>query len=701
MPARPDLDTVARAFTLNKRQCEAFATIASSFLLRLLQRYPHDAALRNRATETLLRFTTQDYVALLGQGGSGKSHLLCAVLAFEAAWGSHGAIITSATSGLAATLVDGSTYHQQLGIGINYAHENPDFVVKDDVKAAWRQVLVFVIDECSMLGAIDLDVIDKRLRALKDNDVPFGGVFVVFGADFCQLDPVKATSLTTPLGSPSLKDRNVKGIELWTKVCDTAAVFTLEVSQRQTDEELKVLLLAMREGPPALTHEHLDRLNSRLLEPTSFDLMPSSTRILVPDNADRESVIKLRFRTLCQAARSAAVGAAAPCGSPGNPLPGPRGLSLSHSWSKDLPLLLLADVWTRVPKGSTPISPAPPVVCTHVWHHTADKVLNDRCGALPLVFGSLYRVTDNIALQIGCAKNMLVKVVDATIKDPGRNVTWDAKLGVHVVSTTHVTQLFVELQTGSWNKRAICKDMALGTIPIQPTWVPCRIPVKSSTTPTKTLQGSVLCLLFPLTCAWALTCHRFQGQTVDHLCLHAHQSSPYRATIVNKRYYYVAVSRVRTLLGLSMTEPMELDPEYYSPDTSLLVHDARLAVRTLQTRLQYAEAWRLQAVEITELEQQLHAAIKQHDTQARRLTEELDRAAFLASVGTTPNKARARKAKELKSTPVTSSKKQQAISSSSEKTGTDKRVRVSVSSSSSSSSSSYSSTRAQKRVRVS
>jgi hypothetical protein len=106
-----------------------------------------------------------------------------------------------------------------------------------------------------------------------------------------------------------------------------------------------------------------------------------------------------------------------------------------------------------------------------VWHHTADKVLNDRCGALPLVFGSLYRVTDNIALQIGCAKNMLVKVVDATIKDPGRNVTWDAKLGVHVVSTTHVTQLFVELQTGSWNKRAICKDMALGTIPIQPTWV--------------------------------------------------------------------------------------------------------------------------------------------------------------------------------------------------------------------------------------
>ena len=238
------------------------------------------------------------------------------------------------------------------------------------------------------------------------------------------------------------------------------------------------------------------------------------------------------------------------------------------------------------------MSPAPPAVCAHVWHRTADKELEDRCGAVPLVFGSLYRMTENVALQIGCAKNMLVKVLSATIEHPDRNVTWDAQLGVHVVSTSHVTQLFVQLQTGSWNKRSICAGMAQGTIPIKPDWVSCLIPVTSSTTKKK-LVGSVSCLLFPLTCAWALTCHRFQGQTVDHLCLHAHQP---RAIIVNKQYYYVALSRVRTLLGLSMTELQEEDPEYYTPDTSLLVHDANLAVQTLQTRLRYAEAWGLPAV---------------------------------------------------------------------------------------------------------
>ena len=406
----------------------------------------------------------------------------------------------------------------------------------------------------------------------------------------------------------------------------------------------------MRAGPPALTREHLDRLHARLLQPGQFALMPSTTRILVPDNADREAVIKLRFQNLCEAAREQSVAAAsARCGSPGSLVPGPRGARSSHPWSKDLPLLLLADVWTRVPRGSVPVSPAPPAVCAHVWHRTADKELEDRCGAMPLVFGSLYRMTENVALQIGCAKNMLVKVLSATIEHPDRNVTWDAKLGVHVVSTSHVTQLFVQLQTGSWNKRSICAGMAQGTIPIKPDWVSCLIPVTSSTTKKK-LVASVSCLLFPLTCAWALTCHRFQGQTVDHLCLHAHQSSPHRAIIVNKQYYYVALSRVRALLGLSMTELLEVDPEYYTPDTSLLVHDANLAVQTLQTRLRYAEAWSLPASDVAELKQELVVAQGLHGTLILRLAEDLQRAAYLASVGVTPKKARARKAAQVQKT---------------------------------------------------
>ncbi len=54
----------------------------------------------------------------------------------------------------------------------------------------------------------------------------------------------------------------------------------------------------------------------------------------------------------------------------------------------------------------------------------------------------------------------------------------------------------------------------------------------------------------------ALSCHRFQGQSLDELCLHGHVSSRSASKLVDKHYTDVAVSRVRKLAGLSMTEPL-------------------------------------------------------------------------------------------------------------------------------------------------
>ena len=98
-----------------------------------------------------------------------------------------------------------------------------------------------------------------------------------------------------------------------------------------------------------------------------------------------------------------------------------------------------------------------------------------------------------------------------------------------------------------------------------------------------------------------------------------------------------------------MTELLEEDPEYYTPDTSLLVHDANLAVQT-QTRLRYAEAWNLPVIEVAELKQELVVAQGLHGTLILRLAEDLQRAAYLASVGVTPKKSRARKAPQLQKT---------------------------------------------------
>ena len=73
------------------------------------------------------------------------------------------------------------------------------------------------------------------------------------------------------------------------------------------------------------------------------------------------------------------------------------------------------------------------------------------------------------------------------------------------------------------------------------------------------------------------------------------------------------------------------------PGTSLLVHDAYLAAQALQTR--YAEAWCLPASEVAELKQELLVAQGLHGTRILRLPEDLQRTAYLASVGVTPKKS--------------------------------------------------------------
>ena len=49
---------------------------------------------------------------------------------------------------------------------------------------------VFLIDEASMLSLDELHVIDRMLRDITGNDVPFGGKIMVFGGDFRQTLPI-------------------------------------------------------------------------------------------------------------------------------------------------------------------------------------------------------------------------------------------------------------------------------------------------------------------------------------------------------------------------------------------------------------------------------------------------------------------------------------------------------------------------------
>ena len=98
----------------------------------------------------------------------------------------------TATTGLAATHLGGTTIHAWAGIGVlDYL---PDRFV-DHIAKGRREIIektdILIIDEISMLHDYRLDMVDEVCRLVrKAPDVPFGGIQVVMSGDFFQLPPV-------------------------------------------------------------------------------------------------------------------------------------------------------------------------------------------------------------------------------------------------------------------------------------------------------------------------------------------------------------------------------------------------------------------------------------------------------------------------------------------------------------------------------
>lgn len=130
-------------------------------------------------------------VYLTGPAGSGKTHVLNLYIDYLR---SHDISIgITASTGIAATHMGGTTIHAWSGIGVKSELDNSDIkdiLKKSHIKRRMEQVKVLIIDEVSMLHHFRLDLVDRVLRAGKKRDEPFGGIQVILCGDFFQLPPV-------------------------------------------------------------------------------------------------------------------------------------------------------------------------------------------------------------------------------------------------------------------------------------------------------------------------------------------------------------------------------------------------------------------------------------------------------------------------------------------------------------------------------
>jgi ATP-dependent exoDNAse (exonuclease V) alpha subunit len=141
--------------------------------------------------EALRIMKTGVNVYLTGSAGSGKTFLLNQYINYL---NEHDIpVAVTASTGIAATHMNGMTIHGWSGIGIRETLGERDLDELESKKYLWtrfEKARVLIIDEVSMLHASRLDMVDKVLRRFKGIEAPFGGLQVILSGDFFQLPPI-------------------------------------------------------------------------------------------------------------------------------------------------------------------------------------------------------------------------------------------------------------------------------------------------------------------------------------------------------------------------------------------------------------------------------------------------------------------------------------------------------------------------------
>lgn len=190
-------------------------------------------------------------VLLTGPAGTGKTFVLNQFVRLAKAEGKH--VSVTATTGLAATHLGGTTIHSWSGIGVQ--DELPQGFA-DHIAKGRREIIektdVLIIDEISMLHDFRLDMVDEACRLVRKKDEPFGGIQVVMSGDFFQLPPINR--------GESRAGGFVVGSTVWQEL--DPAVCYLDEQKRQDDEELLEILSALRTGD--IRRRHAEQLLSRV-----------------------------------------------------------------------------------------------------------------------------------------------------------------------------------------------------------------------------------------------------------------------------------------------------------------------------------------------------------------------------------------------------------------------------------------------------
>ena len=176
-------------------------------------------------------------VFLTGPPGSGKTFLLNKYIREARRLGKNIAI--TASSGIAATYLNGTTIHSWAGIGIRdklSTRERLKLVEDTRVISNYRLTDVLVIDEISMLDSARLDLINNIAKMARRKNVPMGGMQLILVGDLFQLPPVS-----------SINKAYIFNAKVW-PLLDLKICYLSEQHRQYQGDELNSILGAIRDN---------------------------------------------------------------------------------------------------------------------------------------------------------------------------------------------------------------------------------------------------------------------------------------------------------------------------------------------------------------------------------------------------------------------------------------------------------------------
>ena len=179
-------------------------------------------------------------VFLTGSAGSGKTYVLNQYIQYLKE--RRVPVAVTASTGIAATHMNGMTIHAWAGIGIRTTLNQNDLVfmhTKKYLREKLEMAQVLIIDEISMLHKTQLEMVNQVLKFFKKNDRPFGGIQVIFSGDFFQLPPVG-------VASENNRDKFAFMAKAWVEA--KLNICYLSEQHRQDQSELNNILNEIRKG---------------------------------------------------------------------------------------------------------------------------------------------------------------------------------------------------------------------------------------------------------------------------------------------------------------------------------------------------------------------------------------------------------------------------------------------------------------------